>query len=334
MKRKKLYYSLLFSPIIIILLSLFVGKYSLSFGDVLGVLSSKFFNTSYTSPNKGIYIVWNIRIPRIILGALVGASLSISGLAFQSLFKNPLVSSSVLGVSSGAGFGAALSIIIFTSSRYSFIFAFFFGLLAVYLSYSIGKIYSSNSTVMLVLGGVVVSSVFSSLTSLLKYIADPYNQLPAIVYWLMGSLASASYEDVVYGGLVMVIGIFGIYLGRWRLNVLSMGDREAKALGVDLRLNKGLIILSSSLATAGAVGVSGNIGWVGLIVPHIGRMLFGNDNSYLVPISISLGASYMILIDNLARSLTGGEIPLGILTSLVGGPFFVYLLKKTRGGEG
>ena len=331
MRRKRTYYILLISPILIMFISLFIGKYSLSLKDVLEILASKMSSEIYDPLNKGVYVVWNIRMPRIILGAMVGASLSVSGVAFQGLFKNPLVSSSILGVSSGAGFGAALSILIFSSRNYTYIFAFLFGILAVFLSYEIGKLYSGNSTVMLVLGGVVVSSVFSSLISLIKYVADPYNQLPAIVYWLMGSLSSASYKDIYFAGIPMMIGIIGLMLSRWRLNILSMGDREAKALGINVNLNKAFVISCATLATAGAVSISGNIGWVGLIIPHIGRMLFGNDNKYLVPISISLGATYLVIIDNMGRALSGGEIPLGILTSLIGGPFFVYLLKRTKG---
>ena len=331
MKRKKTYFLLLISPIFIVFFSLFVGIYSLSLTEVIRILVSKLSFAPYDPGNKALYIVWNIRMPRIILGMLVGASLAVSGVAFQSLFKNPLVSSSILGVTSGAGFGAALSILIFSSKNYTYLFAFGFGVLAVFLSYWIGKIYSSDSTVMLVLGGVIVSSVFSSLISLAKYMADPYNQLPTIVYWLMGSLSSASYKDMYLGGIPMIIGTTGLIASRWRLNVLSMGDREAQTLGINVNLNKAFVISCATLATAGAVSVSGNIGWVGLIIPHIGRMMFSNDNKYLIPISISLGASYLVLVDNLARTIGGAEIPLGILISLLGGPFFVYLLKRTKG---
>jgi len=185
---------------------------------------------------------------------------------------------------------------------------------------------------MLVLGGVIVSSVFSALISLVKYVADPYEQLPTIVFWLMGSLASARYRDILIAGIPMVLGLFGIFAVRWRINVLSMGDKEAHTLGVDTALIKGFVIFCATLATAGAVCVSGVIGWIGLVIPHIGRMLVGNDNRILIPVTASLGACFLILVDNLGRTLTGSEIPLGILTALVGCPFFVYLLKKTKGG--
>lgn len=332
MHKKISYYTILLSPLVLIFASLFFGKYFVNFFDVLEVLWCKLTFTPCNLSEKALYVVWEIRFPRLILGAMVGASLAISGAAFQGLFRNPLVSSSILGVSSGASFGAALAILLCGGKDYTYIFAFGFGLLAVFMSYSIGKIYGTNSTVMLVLGGVVVSAVFSSLISLTKYVADPYNQLPAIVYWMMGSLASSRYQDILYAGIPMVLGITGLLLVKWRINILSMGDREAQTLGINVKISKTIVIISATLATAGAVCVSGNIGWIGLIIPHIGRMLFGNDNKKLIPISISLGAVFLILIDDLGRLISSSEIPLGILTSLVGAPFFVYLLKKTKGG--
>lgn len=283
-------------------------------------------------PDTYVSVVWDIRLPRAILGALVGGCLAISGASFQGLFRNPLVSSGILGVSSGAGFGAALAILIFSTTSYVYVFAFCFGGLAVLMSYMIGRVYNTTPAIMLVLGGVIVSSVFSALISFAKYVADPYNQLPAIVFWLMGSLASARFQDIAAAGIPMAVGIAGLLAIRWRINVLSMGDKEARSLGINTTLSKGIVILCATLATAGAVCVSGIIGWVGLVIPHIGRMLVGNDNRVLIPASLSLGACFMLLVDNMGRVITGSEIPLGILTAIVGGPFFVYLLKKTKGG--
>ena len=277
-------------------------------------------------------IIWEIRLPRALLGCLVGASLAISGTAFQGLFQNPLVSSGILGVSSGSGFGAALAIILFNTVSAAYPFAFFFGISAVICSYLIGRLYGQAPAIMLVLGGVIVSSVFSALLSFVKYVADPYEQLPTIVFWLMGSLASARYHDIQVAGIPMFIGIVGLIGIRWQINLLSMGDREAHSLGVNTGLAKTLVIFCATLATAGAVCVSGVIGWIGLVIPHVGRMLVGNDNRILIPVSLSLGACFLVLVDNLGRIITGSEIPLGILTALVGGPFFVYLLKKTKGG--
>jgi len=277
-------------------------------------------------------IIWEIRLPRALLGSLVGACLAVSGTAFQGLFRNPLVSSGILGVSSGAGFGAALAILLFNTVAAAYPLAFVFGMTAVICSYLIGRLYSTTPAIMLVLGGVIVSSVFAALLSFVKYVADPYDQLPTIVFWLMGSLASARYRDILIAGVPMVMGVVGLVAVRWQINVLSMGDREAHALGVNTKLSKGIVIFCATLATAGAVCVSGVIGWIGLVIPHIGRMLVGNDNRVLVPVSLSLGACFLVLVDNLGRMITGSEIPLGILTALMGGPFFVYLLKKTKGG--
>lgn len=323
---------LVLGPLAFIFITLFLGRYPVSIQVVVNVLWCKLTMSPCQVLDTYQTVVWDIRLPRAILGALVGGSLAVSGAAFQGLFRNPLVSSGILGVTAGAGFGAALAIILFHATAPVYIFAFFFGGLAVFLSYLIGKVYNATPTIMLVLGGVIVSSVFSALISFAKYVADPTNELPTIVFWLMGSLASARYQDIFIAGTPMVLGILGLIAIRWRLNVLSMGDKEAQTLGINTRVNKGIVIVCATLATAGAVCVSGIIGWVGLVIPHIGRMLVGNDNRLLIPTSLSLGACFLILVDNVGRLITGSEIPLGILTALVGGPFFVYLLKKTKGG--
>lgn len=331
-KKWLFYSSLIAGPIICIFISLLLGRYPLDVATVLTVILNKLGVTNYNVGEMATSIVWDIRLPRALLGVLVGASLAVSGAAFQGVFRNPLVSSSILGVSSGAGFGAALAILLFNQTVMIYLFAFGFGILAVIFSYLIGRTYNTTPTVMLVLGGTIVSSVFTSLISLVKYMADPYDQLPKITFWLMGSLASASYKDIMIAGIPMLIGIIGLVLIRWRINILSMGDKEARALGVNLSLLKGILIISATLATAGAVCVSGVIGWVGLIIPHISRMLVGNDNRLLIPTSISIGACYLVIVDNVSRSLTGSEIPLGILTAIIGAPFFVYLLKRKAGG--
>ncbi|WP_425806225.1 FecCD family ABC transporter permease [Desulfitobacterium sp. Sab5] len=315
----------------VIFLSLFIGRYPLSMISVMKMLWSKLTLSSTDLPNIYETVVWEIRMPRAILGAFVGGSLAISGTAFQGLFRNPLVSSGILGVSSGAGFGAALAILLFNTKISIYLFAFLFALLAVLLSYWIGRIYNTTPTIMLVLGGTIVSAVFSALLSFIKYVADPYDKLPTIVYWLMGSLASARTGDIKIAIIPMLIGIIGVWVLRWRINVLSMGDREARSLGINASVDKALVIFFATIATAGAVSVSGTIGWVGLIIPHIGRMLVGNDNSRLIPASFFLGASFLIVVDLAGRMLTGSEIPLSILTALIGAPFFIYLLKITKG---
>ena len=329
-QKRLFYFIILFAPVVCVFISLCVGRYPLTVSDVIQSLASG----PGTGNSTDIYgkIVWDIRLPRALLGCLVGASLAVSGTAFQGLFRNPLVSSSILGVSSGAGFGAALAILLFNTVTAAYPFALVFGIFAVLCAYSIGRLYSTTPSIMLVLGGVIVSSVFAALLSFIKYVADPYDQLPKIVFWLMGSLASARYRDIVVAGIPMAIGMIGLVGLRWQLNVLSMGDREARTLGINTALGKNLVILFATLATAGAVCVSGIIGWIGLVIPHIGRMIFGNDNRIIVPVSLSLGACFLVLVDDIGRVITGSEIPLGILTAIVGGPFFVYLLKKTKGG--
>ncbi|MCT4564500.1 MAG: iron ABC transporter permease [Maledivibacter sp.] len=320
-------------PIFIMFLSLFIGRYPLAFSDVIKILCSKLGYDMVGITKMQYSIIWNLRMPRAILGLMVGGSLAISGGALQGLFRNPLVDTGILGVNAGAGFGAALSVVMFNNIYLTYIFAFGFGILAVTLSYLTGRIYNTTPTVMLVLGGIVVSSVFVALLSFVKYLADPYDQLPTIVFWLMGSLARASYEDIMIAMIPMLLGILGLMLIRWRVNVISMGDREARTLGINVRLTKILVVFCTAMATAGAVCVSGTIGWIGLIIPHIGRMIVGNDNRLLLPTSLSLGASFLIIIDSLGRMLTGTELPLNILTALVGGPFFIYLLRKTKGGS-
>ncbi|WP_242848785.1 FecCD family ABC transporter permease [Syntrophomonas palmitatica] len=331
-KKKFIYALLIIGPLAFIFISLFIGRYPVPIPAVAQILWCKITSSICNIPEMSQVLIWDIRLPRAILGALVGGCLAVSGASFQGLFRNPLVSSGILGVTSGAGFGAALAILLFKATAPIYIFAFLFGGLAVLLSFLIGRVYNTTPTIMLVLGGTIVSSVFAALISFIKYVADPANELPSIVFWLMGSLASARYQDIFIAGIPMLIGIAGLMAVRWRINVLSMGDKEAQTLGINTGLNKGIVIICATLATAGAVCVSGIVGWIGLVVPHIGRMLVGNDNRILIPASLSLGACFLILIDNLGRMITGSEIPLGILTALVGGPFFVYLLKTTRGG--
>ena len=318
-------------PLLLGVFSIFLGRYPISVQEIAAlaaaVLTGREVNPTHFS------VIVHVRLPRIILGALVGGSLAVSGAAFQGLFRNPLVSSGMLGVSSGAGFGAALALILCDRYVYVYPFAFGFGLLAVLLCFFIGRFTASTHAITLVLGGVIVGSIFSALISLLKYLADPYDELPAIVFWLMGSLSRAEYDQILTAGIPMAAGSMGLMIIRWRLNVLAMGDREAHSLGLNVHANRVFIIVCATLATAGAVCVSGVIGWVGLVVPHMGRMLMGNNNRDLIPVAFCMGAAFLILVDDLSRLMSTSEMPLGILTSLLGGPFFIYLLRKTKGRE-
>lgn len=333
MKRKLFYILLVFLPLVIIFISLFIGRYPLSIDKVIGILIQKQFDAKDQIAAIETTVIMDVRLPRAVIGAIVGAALAASGAALQGVFKNPLVDSGMLGVSSGAGFGAVLAIVLFHGlNAYTFIFAFCFGTVAVLLSLWISRIYGQSTAIMLVLGGVIVSSVFSALISLGKYIADPYNELPAITFWLMGSFANTNFKEFRIVVIPIMIGLMGLILLRWRINILSLGEKDAQTLGINIKTNRGAIILFTTLATAGSVCISGTIGWVGLIIPHIGRMLVGNDNKILIPVSMSLGAAFMVLIDILSRSISSGEIPIGVLTALTGAPFYIYILKKTKGG--
>jgi iron complex transport system permease protein len=311
--------------------SLMLGRYPIAPETVAQVLLSTVFHLEPSWPDATADVLFQIRLPRVLLAMLIGAGLAISGASFQGMFQNPLVSPDILGVTSGAGFGAALGILLFGNMAAIQLSALLFGILAVALAYFISRVYRSTPTLMLVLSGVVVGAIFSALISLIKYVADPYQKLPAIVFWLMGSLSAASTSDLIAAAPPILLGSLGLLLVRWRINILSLGDEEARSLGVRTDLLKGIIIACATLVTAVGVSVSGIIGWVGLVIPHVGRMLVGPDHRVLLPASVALGAGYLVLIDDLARTITTAEIPLGILTALVGAPFFAYLLRRTKG---
>ncbi len=279
-------------------------------------------------------VVLRVRMPRALMAGLVGAGLSISGAAFQGMFHNPLVSPFILGVSAGAGFGAALGIVreasLFTIQAYAFIF----GILAVAITYYTSRVYKMTPIPMLVVSGLVVSALFQSLLSLLHYMADTEEKLPAVIFWLMGSMGSIRLEDLPLPLVLIAAGCGGLLLIRWRLNVLSMGDQEARSMGINTELLKGIIIVCTTVISAMVVAFCGIIGWVGLVIPHLRRMLVGPDHRLLLPTTLSVGATYLIFVDNLARIISPAEVPIGILTALVGAPFFAVMLRKTKGGWG
>lgn len=310
---------------VVFLGSISVGRYPLSVDVVFNALFLHNASDSVVSN-----IVFNIRLPRVIAAMLVGAALAVSGAAFQGLFKNPLVSSYQLGVSSGAGFGAALAILSASSTFVVQSSAFVFGIVAVLASFALSRVYKGSTVLTLVLSGIIVGSFFSALVSLMQYIADPRDTLPAIVFWLMGSLSDITVDTVRVAAPIILIGIIGIFVVRWRINILAMGEDEAQALGIDLRIMFAVIVACCTIATASAVCISGTVGWVGLIIPHISRMLVGPDYKKLIPVSALIGASYLVVIDDVSRTLLSGEIPLGILTALIGTPFFGYLLWKSK----
>lgn len=319
-------------PFLVIFWSLFIGRFEMNPVDVLKILFSPVIPMEHTWPAAEETIIFQVRLPRIIAAVMVGAALSMAGAAYQGLFKNPLVSPDILGVSSGAGFGAAIAILISSSSWMVQICAFAGGITAVISTYLLSRLYKSDQILVLVLSGVIVSSFFGALLSITKYIADPYEKLPTIVFWLMGSLSSVRYSDLVAIAPAMLLGGIVLLLIRWRINLLALGSDEAKTLGINMKQITRIIILCATLLTAASVCISGIIGWVGLVVPHLGRMITGPDYCRLLPMTIVIGASYLLIMDDLSRTLISTEIPLGILTALIGAPFFAYLLWRRRTG--
>ncbi len=328
----KLQFVLAILLVAISIISLMSGQMEIESGTVVKVLVSRIFPLEATWPETIESVIVDVRLPRLLAGLLIGAGLSISGAAFQGLFRNPLVSPHILGVSAGAGFGAALAILFIGSILAVQAFSFAFGLVAVWMTYALSRAYRSTPVLMLVLAGIIVGALFSAGTSLLKYVADPVNQMPSIVFWLLGSLNNASNKDLAVVGPIILAGIVCLHLIRWRINLLTMGEEDARSLGVDTAKIRAMIILSATFISAAAVCISGIIGWVGLVIPHIGRILVGADNKHLLPVATLIGAIYLVAVDTIARTAIETEIPIGILTAMVGAPVFAYLLRKNRPG--
>ncbi|WP_144789066.1 iron ABC transporter permease [Lysinibacillus fusiformis] len=319
-------------PILVAIVSLGVGRFEVSLEHIIKILASQIIPVDQTWTQMEETVVMNIRLPRILLALLIGGGLSIAGAGFQGMFGNPLVSPDILGVSAGAGFGASLGILLFGQNFSAQLLALLFGLGAIGFTYLIAGAKKNAPIFMFVLAGVVTSALFNALISLTKFMADPEEKLPAITYWLMGSLGTATYKDLSIGGPLIGIGIVILYLLRWRLNILTLPEDEAKSMGIPVARLKWLVILGATLITAASVAVAGIVGWVGLIIPHVARMLVGNNNQFVLPLSVAIGSIYLLIIDNLARSLTATEIPLSILTAIIGAPFFAYLLRRSGGG--
>jgi iron complex transport system permease protein len=275
-------------------------------------------------------VVLLVRLPRVLLAVLVGGGLAIGGAALQAVFRNPLVSPEIIGVSSGASFGGALALLLGLGSVFLVGGALLFGLAALAVLFTVTLTRGGTPMLVVVLGGVVTGSFFSALVSLVTYVADPYVQLPAIVFWLLGSLAGATYAKVLVALVPVLAGTAVLLLLRWRINVLSLGDEDAAGLGVRPAPLRWVVLTSVALIVAGAVAVSGVISWVGLVIPHLARMWVGADHRVLLPESFLMGAAYLVLIDTLARTATAGEVPLGVLTALVGAPVFFVLLRRNR----
>lgn len=310
-----------------ILLSFSLGRYPVPPGELLGILGSRLglpISPFWTEAMEAA--VWNIRLPRVLLSVLVGGCLAAAGAAYQGVFQNPMASPDILGASAGAGFGAALAILLGFSSFFITLSAFAASLLTVALVFTVSRHAKGDRVLGLVLAGIMVSSLFQAGTSFIKLVADPGNKLPQITYWLMGSLSGAGWGDFQFVVLPVLLGLMPLLLLRWRLNVITMGDDEARALGVNAHRVRLGIVVCATLVTASAVSVSGMIGWVGLVIPHMMRRLVGSDYRYLMPASILGGGLFLLLVDNVSRNASASGIPIGILTAFIGAPFFLWLI--------
>ena len=292
------------------------------------MLASRVIPVTPDWPSQVETVLFNVRLPRVLMASLIGAGLSAAGAAYQGIFKNPMVSPDVLGASSGAGFGAALGLFLSFSYQGVSFLAFVLGLSAVGAVCLISSRVKYNQTRGLVLAGMMISSLFTAAVSFLKLVADPNNTLPVITYWLMGSLASIRPKDLAFAAPWIIGGIIPIYLLRWKINVLTLGEEEARCIGVNTSAVRLAVVLCATLITSAAVSVSGLIGWVGLVIPHFARMLVGSDYRKMLPASLLLGASFLLVVDNFARLLATSEIPIGILTAFVGAPFFLWLILR------
>jgi iron complex transport system permease protein len=313
--------------------SLMVGRYAVPPGDIV-----RFFTALYAG-GEGMdagrfqelhVLLLDVRLPRIVAAMLIGAALASSGTAFQALFMNPLVSPGLLGVLAGASFGAALAMVFFDHWLVVQMSAFLFGLIAVGFALGIAALYRENSLLILVLGGIISTGLFASLLSIVKFVADPYDQLPAIVMWLMGRLSNVDAHTVAVLVVPLLVGMFALGLLSKYLNVLSMGDGEATALGINVRRIRYVVIFWSTLISALTVVMAGRIEWIGLVIPHVARFLVGPNNEILVPFSAILGALFLLTVDNVARNLFPVEIPVGVVTELIGIPMFLLVLLKTK----
>ena len=323
---------MLTAALIVILISFFLGRYSLPPDKIFALLGEQFFHVPAGLEHNAYIVFYNIRGPRVCAAFLIGAGLSLSGCAYQGVFRNPMVSPDILGATAGAGMGAALGFLFSFGLAGVQIMSFVFGILAVGFTYStayaVGR--RENMILTLVLSGMVVSALFQAGISLTKYIADPYSKLPAITFWLMGSLSSIKSDDLMVIIIPLTAGAVPLFLLRWKINLLSFSDEEAESLGINTAKLRRVIIICATLVTASVVSVSGIIGWVGLIIPHLTRLIFGPDYKILLPCSMIIGGTYLLLVDDFARSLMAMEIPLGILTAIIGAPFFIYLMYKGR----
>ena len=310
--------------VILFFVSMSVGRYRIPFSDVI-----KYF-TGQTVPELSARVIAYLRLPRTLLAALVGCALAVSGAIYQSAFNNKLVSPDLLGVSSGASVGACFAILLGLSGVLISLFSFAMGFIAVILTVLIAKIFKNKSNVVLLLSGIAVGGLMSSGVGLIKYLADDEMKLAEMTYWLLGDLSGTTMKEVWIMLPIVVASCVVTVLTSWRVNIVSLGAKESKALGINYKANMGILIGIATLLTAGAVSVSGTIGWIGLVIPNVVRLIVGSDNKKVLPLSMLSGAAFMIIVDMLARTLAPNEIPLSVITGIIGTPLFIYAIFKRR----
>ncbi|MCL2365518.1 MAG: iron ABC transporter permease [Oscillospiraceae bacterium] len=318
--------------ILLFTISIVSGRFDLSISEVVRILLSRIIPLTHTWEAIAETVIFQIRLPRIFAAMIIGASLATAGATYQGLFRNPMISPDFLGVTSGASIGAALAIIMELPFSMVQIFAFVGGIAATFITLSIPKMLRNHSTIMLVLSGIVVTGLFRSVMSVIRYLADPQTALASIVFWQMGSLSSVSPDEVMTVSLPLLVCLIIVIRIAWWINIMSLGEEQSTLLGISFKKYRRIGIVCSTLLTVLSVCIAGEIGWVGLAIPHLSRMLVGVDNKKLIPVCALAGAIFLLIVDTLARTLTTAEIPLGVLTGFVGAPFFVFLLyrQKTR----
>lgn len=322
--KKRTYVILILLPIVTALICICAGRMGIGPIDVF----KTFFGSKEISGNVRITVM-NIRLPRILLGLLCGAGLSLAGCCFQGFFSNPLATPDTMGVAGGASFGAALGLLLGFNMIGVQLLSFGMGIAAVFFTKAAAS-GRDHGPAVLVISGIMVGALFSALVSLVKFLADAESQLPAITYWLMGSLSGTGYSKLALGAPVIIVGIIIIFLLRWRINLLALSEDELIASGTNVKLLRSLVVICATAMTASVISMCGQVGWVGLIVPHMCRLIWGQDNAKLIPASVSIGAAFMVAVDTLARSISAAEIPVSILTAIVGAPFFISLLNSKR----
>lgn len=324
--------------VLAIVASLMMGRYPIPPLEALKMLLSEVLPISQTWTDQMYVLFFNVRLPRILMALLVGCCLAAAGAAYQGTFQNPLVSPDILGASQGAALGAAIGILLHVGGAGISLFAFASSMLSVALVLIISSRAKGNHVLVVVLAGVMVSSLFAAGVSYAKLVADPANELADITYWLMGSVTGATLEQFMGGGPnqpigvfpIMAVGLIMLFVLRWKINILTMGDEEASTMGVDARRIRILVIFAATLITAASVSVTGMIGWVGLVIPHLCRMLIGVDYRKLLPASMLMGGTFLLIVDDVSRLATTAEIPIGILTAFIGAPFFLYLITRRK----